>query len=83
MLPTWENWDQKLQIQVPVLLELAKHVNSDKLHAFYISKTFISNASPKLTKNQADAKQHPEVKLLLFTNYSHSSCENFRIYSRK
>ena len=33
---------------------------------FFISNTFISNARLKLAKNQADTKQHPEVKLLLF-----------------
>ena len=27
----------------------------------------------KLTKSQANAKQHPEAELLLFENYSHSS----------
>ena len=43
------------------------------LHAFFISNTFISNARLKLAKNQANAKQHPEVELLLFENYSHSS----------
>ena len=50
---------------------------------FFISNTFISNSRLKLTKNQAYAKQHPEAELLLFENYSHSSCENNRAYSRK
>ena len=41
---------------------------------FYISNTIISNARLKLAKNQAnDATQYPEVELLLFENYSHSS----------
>ena len=40
-----------------------------ELHAFFISNTFISNGSLKLAKNQANAKQHPEVKLLLFENF--------------
>ena len=31
--------------------------------------TFISNARLKLAKNQANTKQHPEAKLLLFQNY--------------
>ena len=39
---------------------------------FFISKTFISNARPKLAKNQANAQQNPEVELLLLENYSHS-----------
>ena len=41
--------------------------------SFFISNTFISNARLKLAKNQANAKQHPEVELFLFENYSHSS----------
>ena len=40
---------------------------------FRISNTFISNSRLKLAKNQAKAKQHPEVELLLFENYSLSS----------
>ena len=51
----------------------------------FISNTFISNATLKLAKNQANAKQHPE--LLLLVNYSHSSStlssKNIRIYSEK
>ena len=38
-----------------------------KIHAF--SKR---NASLKLAKNQANAKQHPDAKLLPSENYSHS-----------
>ena len=33
----------------------------------------MSNARLKLSKNQANAKQHPEAELLLFENYSHPS----------
>ena len=33
----------------------------------------ISNARLKFTKNQANAKQHPETELLLFEIYSHFS----------
>ena len=40
---------------------------------FRISNTFISNRRLKLAKNQAKAKQHPEIELLLFENYSLSS----------
>ena len=53
---------------------------------FFISSTFISNARLKLAKNQANAKQHPKTKLLLFENYSHSSSmlsKNNRTYSKK
>ena len=41
--------------------------------ACFVSNTFISNARLKLAKNQANAKQHPEAKLLSLENYSHSS----------
>ena len=48
-----------------------------RLHAFSKSNTFISNARLKLTKNQVNAKQHPEqhpeTELLLFENYLHFS----------
>ena len=44
-----------------------------KIHAFFMSNTFISKARLKLAKNQGNAKQHPEAELLLLENYSHSS----------
>ena len=54
---------------------------------FFVSKIFISNVSLKLAKYQANAKQHPEVELLLFENYSHSlstlSSKSNRTYSKK
>ena len=37
----------------------------------FISNTFITK--PGWNWNQANAKQHPEIELLLFENYSHSS----------
>ena len=43
------------------------------LHAFFISNIFKSNARLILGKNQANAKQHPEAKLLPSENYWHSS----------
>ena len=43
------------------------------IQAFFISNNFISTARLKLAINQANAKQRPETKLLLFENYSHSS----------
>ena len=49
------------------------------IHAFFISNTFISNARLKLTKNQANAKQHAEAELLLFGNYSHSSSRHHHL----
>ena len=49
--------------------------------------TFISNARLKLTKNQANAKEHPEAELLLLENYSNSSSKlsskDNRTYSKK
>ena len=57
-----------------------------KLHAFFISNTFISNVRLKLAKNQANAKQQPETELLLFEFFSHSSStlssKNNRRYSK-
>ena len=54
---------------------------------FFISNTFTSNARLKLAKNQANAKQHLEAKLLTFENYSHSSSllstKNNRKYSKR
>ena len=47
----------------------------------------LSNARLKLTKSQANAKQHPEAELQLFGNYSQSSTtsssKNNRTYSKK
>ena len=42
------------------------------IHAFFISNTFITNASLKLAKTQANAKQHLQAEVLVFENYSHS-----------
>ena len=54
-------------------------------YCFY--NTFISNARHKLTKNQANAKEHPEAELLLLENYSNSSSKlsskDNRTYSKK
>ena len=44
-----------------------------KIHAFFISNTFISNTRINFAKDQANAKQHPEAEPLLFDNHSHSS----------
>ena len=54
------------------ILYLGKNLVT-KIHAFFISIFFTSNTRLKLTKNQANAKQHPEAELLLFENYSTSS----------
>ena len=37
---------------------------------YYFTRFFISNTKLKLAKNQVEAKQHPEAKLLLSENYS-------------
>ena len=44
-----------------------------EIHAFFIGSNFISNARLKMAKNLANGKQHPEAKILLFEDYSHSS----------
>ena len=38
-----------------------------------MGNTSISNTRLKLAKNQANDKQHPEAKILLFKNHPHSS----------
>ena len=57
------------------------------IHAFFISNTFISKARLKLSKNQAKAKQHPEVEHLLFEKYllssSTLSSKNNKRHSKK
>ena len=58
-----------------------------KIHALFISKTFVSNTRLKLAKNWAKAKQHAEAELLLLKNYVFSSStlsskDNMR-YSKK
>ena len=48
--------------------------NVNAVHAFFISNTFISNASLKLPKKiKQNAKQHPEAELVTFENHWHSS----------
>ena len=48
-------------------------ISSFQTTRFFISNTFKSNVRPILAKNQAKAKQHPEVDLLLNENYLLSS----------
>ena len=48
-------------------------IKQKQIHAFFISNTFLSNASLKLAENQANAEQQTEAELWLFENYSHSS----------
>ena len=58
-----------------------------KIHALFISNTFVSNTRLKLAKHWAKAKQHAEAELLLLKNYVFSSStlsskDNMR-YSKK
>ena len=57
------------------------------LYACFISNSFTSNNMLKLTKTQSKAKQHPEVKFLLFANCLLSSftlsSKNDRACSKK
>ena len=39
-------------------------------YRLFLSNKIINNAKLKLAKNQAKAKQYPELELLLFGNYS-------------
>ena len=54
---------------------------------FFISNNSISRTRLKLAKNQAKAKQHFEIELFLFENYSLSSSisssKNSKRYSKK
>ena len=43
---------------------------------FYINNIFISNARLKLVKNQANAKQHLELELLLFVSKRNKQINN-------
>ena len=73
----------------PIGCKFAENVvfdkNIKKYTHFVISNTFKSNARLKSTKNEAKAKQHPE--LFLFENYSLSvstlSSKNNKRYSKK
>ena len=59
----------------------------NRIHAFFISNTFISSDRLKLAKNQTNAKQNLEAELLLFENYSlfsyMLSSKNYKTYSKK
>ena len=60
--------------------------NNFLITLFFVSNT-LSNARLKIAKNQTNTKQHTEVELLLFENYSLSSStlsnKNNRTYSEK
>ena len=62
---------------MPAFVCQSKLLVFDRDTQFFISKTFISNARLKLAQNQANAKQDPEAKLLLFENYLHSSYPHY------
>ena len=53
--------------------------------SFFLSNTFIGNKQrqPKTGKKLRFAKQQPVAEHLIFKNYSHSSSENNRTYSKK
>ena len=57
--------------RLPQQLECYCFDKGTKIHAFFISNNFISNAGLKLGKNQANVKQHPEAEsssMLSFKN---------------
>ena len=55
---------------VPFSKQLITNKNQPKQNTrFFITNTFISNARLKLSKNQANAKQHLDSELLVFENY--------------
>ena len=61
-------------------------LNIDEQYTYFVF-FLISNASLKLAKNEANAKQHVEAELLVFENYSHFSytlsSKNNGTYSKK
>ena len=48
-------------------------VGQKLIYTLFYKQHFYKQRQLKLAKNQANAKQHPEAKLLLFENYFHSS----------
>ena len=62
-------------------------IHQSDIHVFLKATLFISDAGLKLTKNQANAVQHPETELSLFENHSHFSytlsSKNNRAYPKK
>ena len=78
---------QQVRFFAKISLKRALIFSRIEIHAFFTSNTFISNARLNFAKSQAEARQHPEVELLLFENYSPSSStllsKNNRKYSKK
>ena len=75
-------WVERTRCQIVYFFPSAKHTGDShggtftpcNTHAsLYISNTFISKTRLKLTKYQANVKQHPEAELLTLENYSDSS----------
>ena len=48
-------------------------VGQKLIYKLFYKEHYYKQRQLKLAKNQANAKQHPEAKLLLFENYFHSS----------
>ena len=57
-------------LSTPVLfVSISDQTAAVEIRAFFITNTFIGNASLKLAKNQAKFNQNPDTELLLFQNY--------------
>ena len=73
----WKQFHKKIENTLSInhllIKETLFEAVQENIHAFFIHNTFISNARLKLAKNQANAKQHPEVQLLLLDIYADSS----------
>ena len=72
---------KKNKMQMTYFLPSTKHTrdshggtfNTSNINASLYIRNTISNTRLKLTKYQANAKQHPEAELFTFENYSDSS----------
>ena len=67
---TLDLWKKNFRMSQEEFIELCEQlthfITPIDLHAFFISNTFMSNARLKFAKKQANAKQHPKAKPLLF-----------------
>ena len=74
-------------------LKAAHNVSSElilqktRYYTLFYKQHLYKQRQAELAKNQANAKQHPDAKLLLYENHSHSSStlspKNNRTYSKK
>ena len=71
----------KYALSPSLCLVHATYVTIDNTCFFY-KQHFYKQGQAEIGKNQAKAKQNPEPELLLFENYSYSSCKLSSINNR-